>query len=75
MKLQLPKLQDNDKKTKALRPSTADLPKGLEKIEEVLQYQDLSYVPELIRSVVISHYYNDLPAGHFGIDKTRKLVG
>ena len=41
----------------------------------MLQYRGLPYVPEIIRFEVISHYHNDSLAGHFGIDKTRELIG
>ena len=41
----------------------------------MFQYQELLYIPEIIRFKVISCHYNDLLAGHFGIDKTRELVG
>ena len=41
----------------------------------MLQYRGLPYVPEIIRSEVISYHHDDPLAGHFGIDKTRKLVG
>ena len=44
-------------------------------MEGVLQYQGLPYVPEIICSEVISCHHNDPLAGHFGIDKTRELVG
>ena len=51
------------------------LPEGWEDVEGVLQYQGLPYVPEIIRSKAISRYHNDPLAEHFGIDKTRELVG
>ena len=73
MKLRLPKLQDEDRGAKVLR--AGGLPEGWEEVEEVLQYQGLPYVPEIIRSKVISRHHNDIPARHFGIDKTRELVG
>ena len=41
----------------------------------MLQYQGLPYIPEIIRSEVISRHYDDPLTGHFGIDKTRELVG
>ena len=41
----------------------------------MLQYQGLTYIPKIICSQVISCYYNDPFVGHFGIDKTRELVG
>ena len=40
----------------------------------MLQYQGLPYIPEIIRSKVISCHYDDPLAKHFGIDKTRELV-
>ena len=40
----------------------------------MLHHQDLPYVPELIRIELISRHHDDPLAGHFGIEKTRKLV-
>ena len=74
MRLQLSKLQENDKEAKYLRGSIG-LPKAWKDINGVLQYQRLLYVPEIIRSKVISCHYNDPLTGHFGIDKTEELVG
>ena len=73
MRLRLPELQDNDEEAIALR--ARGLPKGWEDVEGVFQYQGLPYVPEIIRSKVISRHHNDPLAGHFDIDKTRELVG
>ena len=73
MRLRLPKLQDKDEEAKDLR--TGDLSKGWEDVKGVLQYQRLPYVPKIIRSEVISRHHNDPLVGHFGIDKTRELVG
>ena len=73
MRLRLPELQDNDKEAIALR--AGGLPEGWEDVEGVLQYQGLPYVPEIIRSEVISRHHDDPLVGHFGIDKTRELVG
>ena len=75
MRLQLPELQDNDKKTKVLRSNAIGLLKGWEDVEGVLQYQSFPYVPKFICSKVISCHYDDFLAGHFGIDKKRELVG
>ena len=74
MRLRFSELQENDKERKLLR-GAAGLPKGWKDIEGVLQYQGLPYVPEIIRSKVISCHHNNLLVGHFGIDKTRELVG
>ena len=43
-------------------------------INKVLHYQGLSYIPEIIRTEIISRYHNDPLAGHFSIKKTRELV-
>ena len=73
MNLQFPELQDNDKEAKILRAE--GLPEGWKEVKRVLQYRGLSYIPEIIRSEVISCHHNDPLAGHFGIDKTRELIG
>ena len=73
MRLRLPELKDNDKEAIALR--AGGLSEGWEDVEGVLQYQGLPYVLEIIRSEVISRHHDDLLVGHFGIDKTRELVG
>ena len=41
---------------------------------KILNHQDLPYVPEIIRTQLISRHHNDPLAGHFGIKKTRELV-
>ena len=74
MRLRLSELQESDEEAKLLRGS-ADLPEGWKDVERVLQYQRLTYVPEIIRSEVISRHHNNLLAGHFGINKTRELIG
>ena len=74
MILRLPKLQDNDKEAKTLRGFASPL-EDREDIDRVLQYQGLPYVPEIIYFAVINRHLNDLFAGYFGIDKTRKLIG
>ena len=73
MRLQLSELQEKDEETKRLRGS-ASLLKDWEDVEEVLQYQKLPYVSEIIRSKLINCHHNDPLAGHFGIDKTKRLV-
>ena len=44
-------------------------------VDGVLHYQELFFVPETIRFELICQYHDDLLAGHFGINKTRKLFG
>ena len=41
----------------------------------MLHYQGLSFVPEVIRTELISRHHDDPLAGHFGINKTRELIG
>ncbi len=72
MRMRLPKLQDDDKK--AMKLKSKGLSEGWEDIEQVLYYQGLPYVPKVIRSELISRHYDDPLAGHFGIEKTRKLI-
>ena len=73
MRLQLPELQDEDEEAKVLR--AGGLSKSWEEVKGMLQYRGLPYVPEIIRSEVISYHYDDSLVGHFGFDKTRELVG
>ncbi len=70
--MRLPELQDDDKEAMKLR--SEGLLEGWENIEQVLHYHDLLYVPKVIRSELISRHYDNLLAGHFGIEKTRKLI-
>ena len=72
MRLRLPDLQGNDNQARKLQAE--DLPEEWENIEEVLQYRGLPYIPEIIRSELISWHHNNPLAGHFGIDKTRELI-
>ena len=39
-----------------------------------MHHQGLPYVPEIIRTELISRHHDDPLAGHFGIEKTRELV-
>ena len=72
MRMRLPELQDNDKEAMKLRSER--LPEGWKNIEQVFYYQGFPYVPKIIRSELISRHNNDPLAGHFGIEKTCKLV-
>ena len=40
----------------------------------MLHHQGLSYVPEIIRTELISRHHDNPLSGYFGIEKTRKLV-
>ena len=72
MRLRLQELQSEDEQARKLR---AEQPvKDWQDIKGVLHHQGLPYVPEIIRTKLISRYHDDPLAGHFGIEKTRKLV-
>ncbi len=68
MKMTLPKLQDNDKKSRKLR--VEGLLKDLKDIKELLYYQSLSYIPKIICYKLINRYHNNLMVGHFKIKNT-----
>ncbi len=70
--MRLPELQDDIKK--AMKLESERLPEGWEDIEQVLHYQGLPYVVKVIRLELISKYHDDPLVGHFGIEKTRKLI-
>ncbi len=70
--MRLPELQNDDKEAMKLR--SEGLSEGWEDIEQVLYYQDLPYVPKVIRLELISRHHDDPLAGHFDIEKTRELI-
>ena len=58
-----------------MRKLRAEQPvKDWQDIKGVLHHQGLPYVPEIIRTELISRHHNDPLARHFGIEKTRELV-
>ena len=72
MRLKLAELQESDEEARKIRA------KGLDRYEDVdgvLHHQGLPFVPEVIRTKLISRHHDDPLAGHFDIDKTRELVG
>ena len=74
MRLKLSELQELDPEAQELK-SKEYLPDGWEDIDGVLYHQGLPFVPEAIRIEIISRHHNDPLAGHFGIDKTKDLIG
>ena len=48
---------------------------GWQDISDVLYYQSLPYIPEVIQTKLISKHYDDPLVDHFGIEKTHKLAG
>ena len=73
MRLRLQELQEEDEQAQKLR-AEQPVKDGWEDINSVLHHQGLPYVPEIIRTELISRHHNDPLAGHFGIEKTRELV-
>ena len=72
MRLRLAKLQESDKEAQKIRVE------GLNRYEEldgILYHQGLPFVSKAIWTKIISWHYNDLLARHFGIDKTKDLIG
>ena len=74
MRLRLYKLQAKDEQTQKLSANQQLDQQGWKDIDGVLHHQNLPYVPEIIRTKLISKHHNNPLAGHFGIKKTRKLV-
>ena len=73
MQLRLQELQDEDDQARKVRteqPGNADW----QDINGVLHHQGLPYIPEIIRTELISRYHNNALVGHFGIEKTRELI-
>ena len=72
MRLRLPDLHCNDDQARKLR--AAKLLERWENIEGMLQYRGFSYFPKIIWLELISRHHDDFLAGHFELDKTRKLI-
>ena len=78
MRLRLYELQAKDEQARKLRadqqPNQQLSQQGWDNIDSVLHYQGLPYVPEIIRTELISRHHDNPLADHFGIEKTRKLI-
>ena len=74
MRLRLPELQKSDPEVQELK-SKEQLPDSWEDIDRVLHHQRLPFISQVIWTELISWYYDDFLAGHFGINKTKDLVG
>ena len=72
MKLSLVKLQAKDGQEQKIRAEK--LSENWQYSNRILHYQDLLYIPEIIKTKPISRYYNNPLVGYFGIKKIRKLV-
>ena len=74
MRLRLAELQESDEEARKVR-DTGELQAGWEDIDGVLHHQGLPFVSKAICIELISRHHNDPLAGHFGIDKTKELIG
>ena len=54
---------------------TKKLQEGWTDIDGVLHHQRLPFVSKIIQTELISRYHDNPLAGHFGIDKTKELIG
>lgn len=72
LSLRLQKLQKKNNFARKTRIN--ELKDGWEDVNDIFQHQGLPYMPEIIRTEIISRHHDDLLVGHFGIDKTWKLV-
>ena len=72
MRLRLAELQKSDEKARKIKAKGLDRYKD---VDGVLHHQGLPFVPEIIRTELISRHHDDSLASHFGINKTRKLIG
>lgn len=43
-------------------------------MDEILCHQGLFYVPEIVKTELISKHHNNSLVGYFGIKKTRELI-
>ena len=71
MRLRLHKLQAKDKQSQKTR---AEHSEDWHNINGALHYQGLFYVPEIIRTKLISKHHDDPLTGYFDIEKTHELV-
>ncbi len=72
LRLRLSELQAEDQRAWEIRKQ--GLKNGWEDIKVVLHRESLLYLPEIIRTEIISRHHDDPLVGHFGIEKTRELV-
>ena len=71
MRLRLQELQETDSEAQELRQQKAN---GYEKIDDIPHHQGLPFVPKAIQTELVSRHHDNLLVGHFGIEKTCKLL-
>ena len=72
IRLRLVKLQVEDSQVHKIEAEK--LGRNWQDFNKILYHQGLSYISEIIKTELISRYYNDLLVGHFGIEKIQELV-
>ena len=72
MRLRLVELQAEDGQARKIRAEK--LGRNWEDSDRIFYYQGLPYIPEIIKTELISRHHDDPLAGHFGIEKTQELV-
>ena len=70
--MRLKELLDKNKHVRKLRAE--QLVKDWHDINGVLHYQGLPYVPEIIKTKLISRHHDNPLVGHFGIEKIQELL-
>ena len=70
MRLRLHKLQA---KNEQARKAKAEYSECWDDIDGVLHHQGLFYVPEIIRTELMSRHHDNPLAGHFGIEKIHEF--
>ena len=73
MRLKLTELQIDNQQAKKIR-SESTRKEGWEEVNEVLHFQGLTYVSEIICIELISRHHDDSLADNFEIEKTRELI-
>lgn len=72
MNLRVLELQKLEKKTLKIRSKNLD---GQIKIDKVFYYQKLAFILKIIKTKLISQYYNNKLAKYFSFDKTKYIIG
>ena len=72
IRLRLAELQKSDKKARKIKAEGLNEYKEL---NEILYHQGLLFIPKAIRTEIISRHHDDHLARHFGIYKTKDLIG
>ena len=72
LRFRLPELQVEDQAAREIWQQ--GLKKGWAEVEGVLYYEGLPYLPEIIRTEIISRHHDDPLARHFGIEKTQEPI-